>query len=139
MAHYLGYYIKWTPQECYYYSVENAGFEANPERTEGTYSKYNSIDDKTDGYHYWTTFIKFGIGRATYDASQEIRNKHINREEGVALVNKYDGEFPIKYFKEFLKYLDLEKDEFFDIADRFRSPHLWEKINNKWILKHKVR
>ena len=54
-----------------------------------------------------------------YDASEEIRNKHINREEGVTLVNKYDGEFPIKYFKEFLKYLDLEKDEFFDIADRF--------------------
>ena len=38
-----------------------------------------------------------------------------------------------------LKYLDLEEDEFFDIADRFRSPHLWEKINNKWILKHKVK
>ena len=64
---------------------------------------------------------------------------HINREEGVALVNKYDGEFPSKYFKEFLKYLDLEEDEFFDIADRFRSPHLWEKIHNKWILKHKVK
>ena len=68
-VHYLGYYLKWTPQECYYYSVKNTGFKANPERTEGTYSKYNSIDDKTDGYHYWTTFMKFGIGRATYDAS----------------------------------------------------------------------
>ena len=79
-VHYLGYYKKWTPQECYYYSVENAGFQANTERTEGTYSKYISIDDKTDGYHYWTTFVKFGIGRATYDASQEIRNKHIDRK-----------------------------------------------------------
>jgi len=47
-VHYLGYYIKWTPQECYYYAAEHTAFEANTERTEGTYSKYNSIDDKTD-------------------------------------------------------------------------------------------
>ena len=43
---YLGYYKKWVPQEAYYYAVENTGFEANPVRTEGTYSKYNSLDDK---------------------------------------------------------------------------------------------
>ena len=90
---YLGYYLKWTPQECYYYAAEKVGFEANTERTEGTYSKYHSIDDKIDGYHFWTTYIKFGIGRASYDASQEIRNHHITREEGVALVRRFDGEF----------------------------------------------
>ncbi len=135
---YLGYYLKWIPQECYYYAVENVEFEANPERTEGTYSKYNSIDDKTDGFHYWTTFIKFGIGRATYDASQEIRNDHLTREEGVALVKKYDGEFPIKYFDEFLKYLSLEKDQFFEIADSFRPTHLWKKKQSNWILKCQV-
>jgi N-acetyl sugar amidotransferase len=84
-VHYLGYYLRWTPQESYYYAVENCGFEANPFRTEGTYSKYNSLDDKIDGLHYYTTYIKFGLGRATYDASQEIRNRHLTREEGIAL------------------------------------------------------
>ena len=28
---------------------KNTGFKPNPERTEGTYSKYASIDDKFDG------------------------------------------------------------------------------------------
>ena len=37
-VHYLGYYLKWTPQEVYYYAVENTGFEARPFRTQGTYS-----------------------------------------------------------------------------------------------------
>ena len=46
--------------------------QARPFRTQGTYSKYNSIDDKIDDLHYYTTFIKFGIGRATYDASQRL-------------------------------------------------------------------
>jgi len=33
---YLGYYLKWDPQECYYYASEHTGFEANSERTQGS-------------------------------------------------------------------------------------------------------
>jgi len=136
--HYLGYYIKWTPQEAYYYAIENTGFKARPFRTQGTYSKYNSIDDKIDDLHYYTTFIKFGIGRATYDSSQEIRNLHITRDEGKALVKRFDGEFPDRYFNEILDYLDLDKDKFFHLCDEFRPEHLWKKVNKEWMLKHTV-
>ena len=93
-VHYLGYYLKWHPQSCYYYCQEHGGFQPSPERTPGTYSKYNSIDDRIDDFHYYTTFTKFGIGRATADAAQEIRSGDITRDEGVALVRRYDGEFP---------------------------------------------
>ncbi len=134
--HYLGYYIKWIPQEAYYYAVENTGFKARPFRTEGTYSKYNSIDDKIDDLHYYTRFIKFGIGRATDDASQEIRNKHLNREEGLALVKKFDGEFPNKYFSEIMNYLEIDESYFFERCEDFRSPHLWKFINGEWKLRH---
>lgn len=137
-VHYLGYYLKWTPQEAYYYAVENTGFQARPFRTQGTYSKYNSIDDKIDDFHYYTTFIKFGIGRATYDASQEIRNKHITREEGQALVKRFDGEFPDKYFNEIMNYLDIQPERFMELCDKFRSPHLWNKVNGEWKLRHTV-
>lgn len=137
-VHYLGYYLRWDPQECFYYAVENTGFESNSERTEGSYSKYSSIDDKIDPFHYFTTLIKFGIGRATYDAAQEIRNGKITREEGVALVKKFDEEFPRKYFNEFLEYIDISEKEFWRIVDESRSPHLWRKGESGWELKHKV-
>ncbi|MBD3272120.1 MAG: N-acetyl sugar amidotransferase [Elusimicrobia bacterium] len=137
-VHYLGYYIKWVPQEAYYYAVEHTGFKARPFRTQGTYSKYNSIDDKIDDLHYYTTFIKFGIGRATYDASQEIRNKHLTRTEGQALVKRFDGEFPDRYFNEIMEYLDIKPDYFLELVDRFRSPHLWKKVNGEWKLRHTV-
>jgi N-acetyl sugar amidotransferase len=139
-VHYLGYYLKWTPQEVYYYAVENTGFKARPFRTQGTYSKYNSIDDKIDDLHYYTTFIKFGIGRASYDAAQEIRNKHLTRDDGVALVNKYDGEFPDKYFGEIMEYLGIDEEYFkTELTDKFRSPHLWGKdLNGIWKLRHNV-
>ena len=87
-VHYLGYYLKWHPQGCYYYSVEHGGFEASPERTPGTYSKYNSIDDRIDDFHYFTTFIKFGIGRSTYDAAQEILRK-LRQEEAHQVRNVF--------------------------------------------------
>ena len=134
--HYLGYYLKWIPQEAYYYAVKHCGFQPRPLRTQGTYSKYNSIDDKIDDLHYYTTFIKFGIGRATYDASQEIRNKHLTLEEGKRLVKKYDGEFPDRYFSEVMNYLEIKENDFFKILDKFRSPHLWKKISNEWKLRH---
>jgi len=154
-VHYLGYYLKWHPQSCYYYSVENSDFQAAPERTPGTYSKYNSIDDKIDDLHYFSTYIKFGIGRASYDAAQEIRSGDITRDEGVALVKKYDGEFPERFMNEILDYLSLpEKDfpvasklfntplmdrSYFDkLTDRFRSPHLWSFESNKWHLRNAV-
>lgn len=136
--HYLGYYLKWIPQEKYYYAVKHTGFEANPERTEGTYAKYASIDDKTDGFFYYTTFIKFGYGRATRDAAQEIRNHHITRDEGAALVRRFDGEFPKKYFKEFLNFINISEKDFWNTVDSFRDPHLWKRENAEWKLRYRV-
>lgn len=137
-VHYLGYYLKWIPQEAYYYAVENCNFRPRPFRTQGTYSKYNSIDDKIDDLHYYTTFIKFGIGRATYDVSQELRNDHLSIEEGKKLIKKYDGEFPDRYFSEIMNYLDIRENDFFKLCDQARSPHLWKKVNGRWYLRHTV-
>ena len=46
-------------------------------------------------------FIKYGFGRATSDAAHEIRDGHIDRDEAIALVRRYDGEFPAKTFEVF--------------------------------------
>ncbi len=137
--HWYSFYYKWVPQENYYYAAEYTGFESNPDgRSEGTHSKYASLDDKTDGFHWYLGYIKFGMGRTTRDVSMEIRCKHLTREEGVALVRRYDGEFPQKYFKEFLEYLDISEGYFWEVVDRYRLPHLWEKKNGDWRLKHVV-
>ena len=151
--HDLGYYLKWHPQNCYYYAVKHGGFIPSPERTTGTYSKYNSIDDKIDDFHYYTTGIKFGIARATYESAQEIRAGDIDRDEGVALVKKFDHEYPERFANEVFEYLSISKEEFpkafnmFEqpvmdkeyfnkLCDNFRSPHLWSYKDNKWVLRN---
>ena len=135
---FLGYFEKWDPQECFYYATKNTGFRPAKERSDGTYSKYTEIDDKIVPIHFYTTFIKFGIGRSSYDAAQEIRNDKITREEGINLVEKFDGEFPKTYFKDFLDYIEISEEDFYKKIDELRSPHLWEKKGNEWNLKKSI-
>ena len=137
--HFFGYYEFWDPQENYYYSQKHTGFKPNDQRSEGTYSKYASLDDKLDGFHYYLAFIKFGIGRTTSDTAHEIRDEKIDREEGIALVKKFDSEFPQKYFDFFLDYCNISKEEFTNIIDSWRSPHIWDRHSNgEWFLKNPI-
>ena len=151
----MGYYIPWHPQSAYYYAVEKGGFKPSPERTPGTYSKYSSIDDKIDDLHYYTTFIKFGMGRATYDSAQEIRNNELTREEEIQLVKQFDGEYPTRFENELFEYLSMNKKDYplvhklFErpimtknyfnlLTDNFRSPHIWMFENNNWKLRKTI-
>ena len=137
--HFFGYYHFWDPQENFYYCVKNCGFQVNDTRSEGTYSKYASLDDQTDWLHYYLAFIKFGIGRATSDTAHEIRDNKISREEGVALVKKFDGELSKKYFDITLKYLDISEQDFWKVINSWRSPHIWEKLgDDEWKLKNPI-
>ena len=136
--HFFGYYKKWIPQELYYHAVEHTGFRARYARNEGTYSKYASFDDKIDGFHYYLSYIKFGIARATADTAHEIRDGHITREEGISLIRRFDGEFPNEYFKVFLEYCDITEEYYHQIIDSWRSPHLWDKQNGIWQLKKPI-
>jgi len=153
VTRHLGYYMKWYPQDHYYYAVKHGNFEPAPERSSGTYSKYSSIDDKIDDLHYYTNYIKFGLGRAMYDASWEIREGKITREEGINLSKRYSGEFPERFINEIFEYLtitekefpqaykmfkhpEMDHDYFMSLADKFRSQHLWKKEDGKWKLRH---
>ena len=59
--HWYSYYKRWISQENYYSALEHTGFEANKGRSEGTYSKYASLDDRTDGFHYYMGYINLGL------------------------------------------------------------------------------
>jgi len=135
-VHYMSFYKNWSPQDNYYYAKKHSNFISNLDgRSEGTYTKFSSLDDKIDGQHYYTMYIKFGQGRTMNDACRDIRDNFIDKNEALLLMKKYDGEFPKKYFKEFLEYIDITEEKYWSIIDKARSPHLWEKKVDKWYLK----
>lgn len=136
--HWYSYYNKWVPQENWYYAAKHVRFEANPEgRSEGTYTKYVSLDDKADGFHWYLSYMKFGMCRASRDAQTDIRRHHITREEGVRLVRRFDGEFPQRHFRWFLDYMGVTEEFFWQVMDMYRSKsNVWEKVNGDWRMKY---
>lgn len=153
----ISYFLKWSNQEHYYYTMENSqNFQLSPERTSGTYTKHQGLDDKLDDLHYYTSMIKFGLGRGLYDAANDVRHQDITREEGVKLAQKYQEEYPKRFMKEFCEYLTINPNElpgarnfiekpiftesyFNELCDKFRSPHIWKLKDNKWELRNPVK
>ena len=108
-------------------------------RTEGTFTNFDSLDDKIDDLYYYMQYIKFGFGRASRDASRFIQNGEMSREDALELIKKYDGEFPSRNIKEVLEYLEIDKFEFEEIVNKHRNEEIWKSsLNNKWELKNKI-
>ena len=73
----------------------------------------------------------------------------------MALVKKFDHEYPSRFSDEIFKYLTINKEEhpiaykafesptmdreYFDrLCDTFRSPHLWKYDKDGWSLRNKI-
>lgn len=137
--YFFSYFDFYSPEKSYDVAKKYCGFKSNPDgRSEGTFTDFASLDDKTDGFHYYLAFIKFGIGRATADAAKQIWNGVISRDEGVDLVQKFDSEFPTRYLKEFLEYMNLDLVKLNKIIDKFRKPLIWKKEDDEWKLRQQV-
>ena len=136
---YFSYYENWKPELHYEIAKQFTGFKPNSIRSEGTYTDFASLDDKTDGFHYYMMFVKQGIGRATSDAAHQARHGIITRDEAVDLVLEYDGEFPSLHYDLFLDYMEMTKNDLNEIFDKFRRQIIWEKDNNEWKLRSQVK
>lgn len=134
-AFYFAYFHKWSMFENYHFIKEKIDFVTHPKgRTTGTFTDFDSLDDKIDALYYYMQFIKFGFGRTVRDASRLIQNGHITREQGLKHAHQYDDEFPQEYIDDVLKYLDLTEKEFHEIVDKHRNPEVWDKVNGEWKL-----
>lgn len=135
-AFYFAYFFKWSMYENYQYIKDKVDFKTHPQgRTAGTFTYFDSLDDKTDSLYYYMQFIKFGFGRTIRDASRLIQNNQMTREEGLELVRKYDAE-PPEYLEENLEYLKLTREEFTEIVDKHRNPEIWKKEGGEWKLRY---
>ena len=136
-AYYFGYFFKWSMLENYEYVKEKMPkFKTNPNgRTQGTFTDFDSLDDKIDGLYYYMQYIKFGFGRATRDSCRMIQNNQMTREKGIELARKYDAEFPEKNFDEVLEYLEIDKKKFEEIVNKHRNSEIWKSSrSNQWEL-----
>ncbi len=136
-AMYFGFFFRWSMLDNWNFIKDKIDFwTAENGRTDGTFTNFDSLDDKIDNLYYHMQFIKFGFGRCVRDACRMIQNNQMTRDEGLDLVRKYDAEFPHTYHAEHLDYLDLDETTFTEVIDKHRDPKIWLHEGNAWSLKH---
>jgi N-acetyl sugar amidotransferase len=135
---FLGYFFPWDGYTNALYA-QGLGFETLTHTVEGSVVNYENIDNHQSGIHDYFKFLKFGFGRATDIASMHIRRGRLSREQGLALVRRHDGKFPNTYLRkpleDILAKIDMDREEFVRICDRFTNAKLFEKDARGRLLK----
>ena len=139
-ALYFGWFFRWSMLDNWTYIKGVTPFATDPRgRTEGTFTNFDSLDDRIDSLYYHLQYIKFGFGRATRDACRMIQNGQMTRAEGLDMARRYDDEFPQAHLAEVLDFLDMDEATLRSTIDRHRNPEIWVERGNRWELRHPPR
>ncbi|NNE83126.1 MAG: N-acetyl sugar amidotransferase [Alphaproteobacteria bacterium] len=123
---YMANYIRWDGRKQAEFVIDNFGFETGRDR-ERTFNTYAKLEDiHANGLHDWLKYLKFGYGRATDDASNEIRHGRMSRNDGIEMVKKYDHVRPSDV-DVFLDAVDMTEPELMAMIESMRDPQIWRK------------
>ncbi len=98
----------------------------------GRYRRYTALDCDLQIPNQMIKYLKFGFGYATDEICYDIREGRFDRESGKWYVNEYDGLCGEKYIDKACKYLDITREEFWEVVDRYVNRDLFEKVDGKW-------
>jgi N-acetyl sugar amidotransferase len=117
----LGDFIFWDDERQTEFVRDTYGWRET--EIEGTYKRYKSAECMMPGMHDFTCYLKRGFGRATFHACVDVRNGLLTREEGFALVNRFDPVRP-EALDYFLKITGMTEKEFYEVMEKNRLPQL---------------
>lgn len=123
---YLSNFFPWDAKDQAETMMKTWDFSPIAFRRDRTFNLYAKIDDHANDVHDYLKYLKFGYGRATDDASMEIRHGRMTREEGIEMVRQYDAAEPssLDYYCDFL---GIDKARFHSLVDRQRDPRVWTR------------
>ncbi|MFH1067222.1 MAG: N-acetyl sugar amidotransferase, partial [bacterium] len=138
---YLSNFVYWDAKKSVEEMMKKWNFGAVTYRRNRTFNLYAKLDDHANDVHDYLKYLKFGYGRATDDASMEIRHGRLTREEGKELVRQYDANEPdsLEFYCDFM---GISKQKFYRLVEPMRDSKIWQKKNGKWtpldaVWKHK--
>ena len=136
-ASHWSYFEKWDEHLHLKIAKKYCGLQTASNNTSGAYNNFSHLDQKMYLLHMYLAYLKFGFGRATTDASIDIRAGYLTREKGYKLAKKLDHVFPYEFLDQYLDYFNLNKINFFKKIEKFRNKKIFSFENKKWILNEK--
>lgn len=117
----------WSPDTHAHLAVMS-GMRTRGVRNVGTFASTAQLSDDLQDLHAYLMFIKFGFGRCTSDVSIAIREGWMDREEGLELIEAYDGEFPNLLLPKYLEYFNMTRSEFVKVLEKHANPALMDQV-----------
>ena len=110
---YLSNFVEWNALEQAQLMMREWDFAPVTYPRERTFVQYTKIEDHANDIHDYLKFLKFGYGRATDDASMEIRHGRMTRAEGIEMVRHFDPVAP-STLDAYCDFLGMSWEEFYD-------------------------
>lgn len=128
---YLSNFVDWDAKHQGELMIEEWGFAPVTYERERTFNLYAKIEDHANDVHDYQKYLKFGYGRATDDASMEVRHGRMTREEGLEMVRRYDHREPSS-LEMYCDFLGITKDYFYGLVDPLRDSAIWRRNAAAW-------
>jgi N-acetyl sugar amidotransferase len=74
-------------------------------------------------------WLKFGFGKASDNINEEIRAGRISREDGIKIVEQFDGRCPTHVISDFCNYIGITVGEFWNVVDKFVNKELFTRVS----------
>jgi N-acetyl sugar amidotransferase len=98
-----------------------------------------SLDEDWFGLNQMIKYYKYGFGKISDYANEDIRNGKLTLQEAIELVEKFDGKCNEYYIKSFCEYIGITINEFWEHVDKSVNENLFERgSDGKWKPKFKV-
>jgi N-acetyl sugar amidotransferase len=131
---YLSNFMDWDGNRNAEIVTDLYGWRPAQQPFERTYRTISNLDDMHEnGIHDYLKFIKLGYGRGSDHACKDIRAGRMTREEGIAMVRRYDAVKPRRDLARWLEYVGMSEEEFDRTCDGFRDPRVWRVENGEWV------
>ena len=135
---YLGYFWKnFTKVDNALFAIPN-GLEIRDDspKDRGALHPFEALDDDFVTFNQMFKYFKFGFGKVTDEVCEEMRFGRMSREEAINFLEKYDGQCSNIYIERFCKYIDINEEKFWEIANSYRNPDIWKQNEfGRWMLK----
>ena len=85
-----------------------------------------SLDEDWVTLNQMIKYYKYGFGRVSDYVNEWIRGGWISRENGIEIVQKYDGRCSDKYIETFCEYIGISLTEFWSTVNKFTNKEIFE-------------
>ena len=137
---FLGWFLKnWSFEKNGMMAASNGLIQRDTApHLSGDPSYVSALDDDWVIVNQMVKYYKMGFGKTTEFVNEQIRRGIISRDDGISIVEKYDGACSEEFINSFCEYIEISSAKFWEIIINNTNKRLFDVSGNNITPKFKV-